>query len=64
MNSSSLFLSVLFFISAVWATSETTDKKKKLQIGIKKRVDPDQCPIKSRKGDTLHMHYTVNQCHL
>jgi len=31
---------------------------KKLQIGIKKRVDAAQCTIKSRKGDTLHMHYT------
>ncbi|CAB1420465.1 unnamed protein product [Pleuronectes platessa] len=30
--------------------------KKKLQIGIKKRVD--NCPIKSRKGDVLNMHYT------
>ncbi|XP_043931304.1 peptidyl-prolyl cis-trans isomerase FKBP2 [Protopterus annectens] len=32
------------------------EDKKKLQIGVKKRVD--NCPIKSRKGDTLHMHYT------
>ncbi|KAL8588892.1 FK506-binding protein 2A [Nucella lapillus] len=32
--------------------------EKKLQIGIKKRVDPEECTIKSRKGDTLHMHYT------
>uniref|UniRef100_A0A8C4PZL7 peptidylprolyl isomerase n=1 Tax=Eptatretus burgeri TaxID=7764 RepID=A0A8C4PZL7_EPTBU len=32
------------------------DSKKKLQIGVKKRVD--NCSIKSRKGDTLHMHYT------
>lgn len=32
--------------------------KKKLQIGIKKRVD--NCPIKSRKGDVLNMHYTVS----
>uniref|UniRef100_A0A8C1NLW2 peptidylprolyl isomerase n=1 Tax=Cyprinus carpio TaxID=7962 RepID=A0A8C1NLW2_CYPCA len=31
-------------------------EKKKLQIGIKKRVD--NCPIKSRKGDVLNMHYT------
>lgn len=31
--------------------------KKKLQIGIKKRVE--NCPIKSRKGDVLNMHYTV-----
>lgn len=30
--------------------------KKKLQIGIKRRVD--NCQIKSKKGDFLHMHYT------
>ncbi|XP_066575112.1 peptidyl-prolyl cis-trans isomerase FKBP2 [Amia ocellicauda] len=33
-----------------------SEGKKKLQIGIKKRVD--NCPVKSRKGDVLHMHYT------
>lgn len=33
--------------------------EKKLQIGVKKRVDPEDCKIKSRKGDKLHMHYTV-----
>ncbi|PVD26778.1 hypothetical protein C0Q70_14456 [Pomacea canaliculata] len=33
-----------------------TAGEKKLQIGIKKRVE--NCPVKSRKGDTLHMHYT------
>lgn len=32
--------------------------EKKLQIGVKKRVDPEKCTIKSRKGDVLHMHYT------
>ncbi|KAK7103647.1 peptidyl-prolyl cis-trans isomerase FKBP2-like [Littorina saxatilis] len=32
--------------------------EKKLQIGIKKRVDPALCTTKSRKADTLHMHYT------
>ena len=37
-----------------------TKKAKKLQIGVKKRVDPDKCTIKSRKGDTLNMHYTVS----
>jgi len=38
-------------------------KSKGLQIGVKKRVDPDKCPVKSKKGDTLHMHYTVsNTC--
>lgn len=30
--------------------------KRKLQIGVKKRVD--HCPLKSRKGDVLHIHYT------
>ncbi|CAH0731969.1 unnamed protein product, partial [Brenthis ino] len=29
---------------------------KKLQIGVKKR--PAECPIRSKKGDLLHMHYT------
>ncbi|CAH1791001.1 unnamed protein product [Owenia fusiformis] len=39
---------------------EKKEKKKvdKLQIGVKKRVDPADCNIKSRKGDKLHMHYT------
>jgi FK506-binding protein 2 len=32
-------------------------KSKKLQIGIKKRVD--NCTVKSKRGDLLHMHYTV-----
>lgn len=31
--------------------------KKKLQIGVKRRID--NCRIKSKKGDFLHMHYTV-----
>ena len=53
--------SVLIAALAVYATAEDDkkDKKKKLQIGVKKRVDPEQCTIKSKKGDTLHMHYTV-----
>ncbi|XP_058495446.1 peptidyl-prolyl cis-trans isomerase FKBP2 [Solea solea] len=38
------------------AAASGAEKKKKLQIGIKKRVD--NCPIKSRKGDVLNMHYT------
>lgn len=31
--------------------------EEKLQIGIKKKVD--NCERKSKKGDRLHMHYTV-----
>ncbi|MCL4129003.1 UNVERIFIED_CONTAM: hypothetical protein GTU68_063063 [Idotea baltica] len=32
------------------------EKGKKLQIGVKKRVE--NCTIRSRRGDLLHMHYT------
>jgi len=46
-------------VALVIAAEDTKDAKKKgLQIGIKKRVDPDQCKIKSKKGDSLQMHYT------
>ena len=31
--------------------------EEKLQIGIKKKVE--DCERKSKKGDRLHMHYTV-----
>ncbi|XP_076100538.1 peptidyl-prolyl cis-trans isomerase FKBP2-like [Mytilus galloprovincialis] len=47
-------LLVLLMVVQAWAGEE--EKKKKLQIGVKKRVD--NCTVKSRKGDTLHMHYT------
>ena len=35
-----------------------TVAEEKLQIGIKKKVD--NCDQKSKKGDRLHMHYTVS----
>lgn len=44
---------------AIAALSASAYAEKKLQIGIKKRVDPEDCKIKSRKGDKLQMHYTV-----
>ncbi|KAL6108317.1 peptidyl-prolyl cis-trans isomerase FKBP2 [Pungitius pungitius] len=50
---------ILLFAVTVLSLSpaaESGGDKKKLQIGIKKRVD--NCPIKSRKGDVLNMHYT------
>ena len=31
--------------------------EEKLQIGIKKKAE--NCDVKSKKGDRLHMHYTV-----
>lgn len=39
--------------------AEQSPPKKKIQIGIKKRVD---CSLASRskKGDFLHMHYAVS----
>ncbi|XP_037071962.1 peptidyl-prolyl cis-trans isomerase FKBP2-like [Pollicipes pollicipes] len=35
---------------------EPKREQKKLQIGIKKRIE--DCATKSRRGDLLHMHYT------
>lgn len=52
-------LCLLFVVTLVsLAPAVRGGDKKKLQIGIKKRVD--NCPIKSRKGDVLNMHYTVS----
>ena len=54
----------LVAVLAVYVAAEEEEtKKKKLQIGIKKRVEPELCKIKSRKGDTLSMHYTVSTFH-
>ncbi|XP_059479844.1 peptidyl-prolyl cis-trans isomerase FKBP2 [Neocloeon triangulifer] len=49
---------VAFFILCVvvLASFAAADSKKKLQIGVKKRVE--DCKMRSRKGDFLHMHYT------
>ena len=44
----------------VIATGAEGEKPKKLQIGVRKRVSPEECTIKSRKGDSLSMHYTVS----
>ncbi|XP_015974037.2 peptidyl-prolyl cis-trans isomerase FKBP2 isoform X1 [Rousettus aegyptiacus] len=49
-------LTVLSICLSALATAAGAEGKRKLQIGVKKRVD--HCPIKSRKGDVLHMHYT------
>lgn len=52
-------LTVLSICLSALATATGSEGKRKLQIGVKKRVD--HCPIKSRKGDVLHMHYTVGE---
>ncbi|XP_065343786.1 peptidyl-prolyl cis-trans isomerase FKBP2 [Cloeon dipterum] len=53
MRATVAFLVLLVGILACLAAAET---KRKLQIGVKKRVEG--CTVKSRKGDFLHMHYT------
>ncbi|XP_060608227.1 peptidyl-prolyl cis-trans isomerase FKBP2-like [Ruditapes philippinarum] len=48
----------LVLAAVIWTShcDDDDDKKpKKLQIGIQKRAE--SCPMKSRKGDTLHMQY-------
>lgn len=50
-------LFVLVFMSVISPIVIANSAPKKLQIGVKKR--PSECPMKSKKGDLLHMHYTV-----
>lgn len=55
-NLTKILLFVLVFMSFISHVVIANSANKKLQIGIKKR--PDECPVKSKKGDLLHMHYT------
>ncbi|CAG0895660.1 unnamed protein product [Cyprideis torosa] len=48
-----VFMFVLVSIAEEDATAKSSAK---LQIGVKKRVD--NCPVRSKKGDFLHIHYT------
>ncbi|XP_045779129.1 peptidyl-prolyl cis-trans isomerase FKBP2 [Maniola jurtina] len=56
LNMCKLALFFLVIMSVVQHVVIATSSPKKLQIGVKKR--PAECPIKSKKGDLLHMHYT------
>jgi len=59
MRSQTVLLLFLAVVAAVTVSPSTgADSKQKLQIGVKKRIAPEDCPIKSRKGDRLKMHYT------
>jgi FK506-binding protein 2 len=58
MQISALAILCVQFLVILAAEAES-GKDKKLQIGVKKRVSAEKCKIKSRKGDVLHMHYTV-----
>uniref|UniRef100_A0A8C9M0A0 peptidylprolyl isomerase n=1 Tax=Piliocolobus tephrosceles TaxID=591936 RepID=A0A8C9M0A0_9PRIM len=48
-------LTVLSICLSAVAMATGAEGKRKLQIRVKKWVD--HCPIKSRKGDVLHMHH-------
>ena len=55
-----LLASVVFAEDEGKAAEEVKKEKKsitKLQIGVKKRVE--DCAMRSGKGDSLSMHYTV-----
>ncbi|WVQ66096.1 FK506-binding protein 2 [Kwoniella botswanensis] len=53
-NPKTLLLALLLSLALVIAASGKA--KDQLQIGIKYK--PEECPIKTRKGDKLSMHYT------
>ncbi|KAL0275824.1 UNVERIFIED_CONTAM: hypothetical protein PYX00_003558 [Menopon gallinae] len=46
----------LFIFFLTFIQTECKGEVKELRIGVKKRVE--NCSIKSRRGDLLHMHYT------
>merc|ERR1711964_125642 len=55
----SICVCVLALHLVIAAEEKKEEKKvKRLQIGVKKRVDPEKCKMKSKKGDVLKMHYT------
>ena len=54
----------LLFVSFTLGEDEEPKKKAKkpvtkLQIGVKKRVE--DCKVRSKKGDSLQMHYTASK---
>jgi len=58
MQTSQLVLWALASVVVLFVVCSAEGNKKGLQIGIKKRVDPAQCKMKAKKGDSLDMHYT------
>ena len=53
-----LLFAVVLMVVVLKSNAEEKKKVKKLQIGVKKRVT--DCKMRSTKGDSLHMHYTVS----
>ena len=56
--SNQLILSLAIIVSITSCILAAEEGAKKLQIGVKKR--PEECPIKTKPGDKVHMHYTVS----
>lgn len=49
---------VAFAILVIIFIDASIADKKKLQIGVKKKIE--NCTRRSKKGDVLKMHYTVS----
>lgn len=49
-------LSLVVLLYLVYGSSG--EKGKKLHIGVKHR--PENCDVRTKNGNVLHMHYTVN----
>lgn len=58
MKFSYTVVAALAVFHVVFGDDDDDKMPKKLQIGVKKRVEG--CTFKSRKGDTLHMQYRVS----
>lgn len=53
---------LMVVVSSILSHVECDGKIKKLQIGVKKRIE--NCTRKSKNGDSLEMHYTVSHTQL
>lgn len=50
---------LLMFVIFIGLIESDEKSSKKLQIGIKKRVENCNPSMKSKRGHLLHIHYTV-----
>lgn len=57
MKSSFIIILGVFAVLGVSEVAGDDKSEQKLKIGVKKRVE--NCSIRSKKGDLLHIHYTV-----
>lgn len=57
MRFTNLVLLLVCLTACLWSDL-TAAKGSGLRIGVKKRIPESECKMKSRKGDSLSMHYT------